>query len=146
MNSNIVQKFREFPCRSAIVWMCKAGYQLINQGISGEYFTWECLSVNLPSLRVCAYVCVSVGVSGRSLLLWLGHKLRHLAPPEHQGCVRYLFWVFSTWIVWVGRSAAMYSQTNHSTRRSAGTSWYCPAECVWWCQSAASGLWIILGF
>lgn len=58
INSNIVLKFREFPCQSAIVWMCKAGYQPIIQRISGEHFTWECLSVNLPSLCVCARVCV----------------------------------------------------------------------------------------
>lgn len=44
--------------------------------MSGESFTWDCLSVHLPSVCVCLW---------GQVLTWLGHKFMLLAPPQHHG-------------------------------------------------------------
>lgn len=80
----------------------------------GEVCTWECWYIHVPS--VCTIKAV---------------LLREISPVS----------VFFTRIVWVGADTATCVETNHSARRSVGISWYCPAECVCWCQSAGTGLW-----
>lgn len=100
-----------YTCKAQMHYMKRPPFVMLIMNLSVICYLWT-----FP-VRVCP---------GGQFYCGLVANLRSLAPSEHHGCVRYLFFLFSTSIVWVGTSAAMYSQTNHSARRSAGTSWYCP--------------------